>query len=59
MRTLRGEILQEEFAAYFGISQGQLSKIENGKLPPSLDMLVKLSYRFGKGLDWIVRGLGS
>jgi len=56
VRKLRGEIFQEELAAYLGISQGQLSKIENGKLAPSLDILIKLSYKFGKSLDWIAKG---
>jgi transcriptional regulator with XRE-family HTH domain len=48
--------LQEEFAAKVGISQGQLSKIESGKMPPPLEMVVKLANRFEKSLDWIVTG---
>jgi transcriptional regulator with XRE-family HTH domain len=56
IRELRGEILQEELAEHLGISQGQLSKIECGKMGPTIETLVRLSDRFGKTLDWIVKG---
>ena len=56
IRELRGGILQEELAEHLGISQGQLSKIERGKMGPTVEILVRLSDRFGKTLDWIVRG---
>lgn len=56
VRALRGSVMQDEFAPKVGISQGQLSKIESGKMAPTLDMLVKLANRFGKSLDWIVTG---
>jgi len=56
IREIRGEVLQEELAVYLGISQGQLSKIERGKMAPTVESLVRLSDRFGKSVDWIVRG---
>ena len=56
IRTLRGEVLQEELALKIGISQGQLSKIESGRLAPTLETLVRLANQFGKSLDWIVTG---
>lgn len=56
IRALRGNLLQEELALKIGISQGQLSKIESGKLAPTLETLVKLANQFGKTLDWIVTG---
>ena len=56
IRRLRDKIRQEEFADQLGISQGQLSKVERGKTPPTLDMLVVLANRFHTTLDWIVRG---
>jgi transcriptional regulator with XRE-family HTH domain len=40
------------------ISQGQLSKIECGKLGPSADTLIRLVDRFGKSADWILSGKG-
>jgi transcriptional regulator with XRE-family HTH domain len=56
IRQLRGEVLQEEVAAFLGISQGQLSKIERGRLSPSADTLIRLVSRFGKSADWILTG---
>jgi transcriptional regulator with XRE-family HTH domain len=56
IRELRGAMLQEELAAYLGISQGQLSKIERGKLAPTAEMLVRLVEKFGKSSDWILTG---
>lgn len=56
IRTLRGEMLQEELAAYLSISQGQLSKIERGNVGPTLEVLTALAQKFDKTLDWIVRG---
>ena len=54
IRALRGNVLQEELAPKIGISQGQLSKIEGGRLAPTLETLVRLANQFGKSLDWIV-----
>jgi transcriptional regulator with XRE-family HTH domain len=56
IRQLRDGVLQEELAAFLGISQGQLSKIERGKLAPSVDILIRLVIRFGKSADWILTG---
>ena len=58
IRGLRGEIRQEELAAYLRIRQGQLSKIERGKTAPTLEVLTLLSDKFHKSIDWIVRGEG-
>jgi transcriptional regulator with XRE-family HTH domain len=56
IRSLRADVLQEDFASQLGISQAQLSKLEHGKVAPSLDVLVMLSGQFKKSLDWIVTG---
>jgi transcriptional regulator with XRE-family HTH domain len=56
IRALRGDVLQEDLALKIGISQGQLSKIESGRLAPALETLVRLANQFGKSLDWIVTG---
>jgi transcriptional regulator with XRE-family HTH domain len=58
IRQLREGVLQEELASFLGISQGQLSKIERGKLGPTADTLVRLVHRFGKSADWILTGKG-
>jgi len=59
IKNLRGNILQEELATYLGISQGHLSKVERGKTAPSFEMLISLSDRFHKSIDWILRGKGK
>jgi transcriptional regulator with XRE-family HTH domain len=56
IKRLRGNVLQQELAAYLGVSQGHLSKIERGKIAPSLEILLALSSRFSKTIDWIVLG---
>jgi transcriptional regulator with XRE-family HTH domain len=59
IKKLRGTVLQEELAAYLDVSQGHLSKIERGRIAPSLEMLISLSDRFRKSVDWILRGEGN
>lgn len=56
IRELRGSVLQEDLADQLGISQGQLSKIERGKLGPTADLLIRLVERFGGSSDWILTG---
>jgi len=56
IRGLRGDILQEELAAYLRIRQGHLSKIERGRSAPSLEVLLLLSERFHRSVDWILKG---
>jgi transcriptional regulator with XRE-family HTH domain len=46
VRQLRGFVLQDELAAELGISQGQLSKIESGKVAPTVEVLVGLAGKF-------------
>jgi HTH-type transcriptional regulator, cell division transcriptional repressor len=58
IRQLREAVHQEELAAFLGISQGQLSKIERGNLGPSADIVIRLVERFGKSADWILTGKG-
>jgi transcriptional regulator with XRE-family HTH domain len=58
IRTLRGDTPQEDLVAYLHIRQGQLSKIERGMAAPSIEVLILLSDRFRKSVDWILRGDG-
>jgi transcriptional regulator with XRE-family HTH domain len=56
IRELRGDMRQEDIALELGVSQGQLSKVERGKIAPTLEMLLAVANRFRKSLNWIVRG---
>jgi len=47
---------QEQLAEQLSISQGQLSKVERGKVAPTLEILLGVATKFGKSLDWIVKG---
>jgi transcriptional regulator with XRE-family HTH domain len=55
IRALRGDSRQEDLALQLGVSQGQLSKVERGRIAPTLEMLLAIALRFNKSLDWIVR----
>jgi len=59
IRKLRGDVHQQELAAYLHVSQGHLSKIERGKIAPSIEILILISDKFRKSVDWILRGEGS
>jgi transcriptional regulator with XRE-family HTH domain len=59
IKRLRADVRQDELSDYLGVSQGHLSKIERGKIAPSLDMLLMMSVKFHKTLDWIIRGDGG
>ena len=59
IRELRGAMLQEELAEFLGISQGQLSRIERGKLGPTAEVLLRLLEKFGTSSDWILTGRNS
>ena len=59
IRELRGAMLQEELAEFLGISQGQLSRIERGKLGPTAEVLLRLLEKFGTSADWILTGRSS
>src|ERR1039457_6245569 len=56
IKKVRGTMLQEELATHLDVSQGHLSKIERGQIAPSLEMLILLSKKFHKTIDWILRG---
>jgi transcriptional regulator with XRE-family HTH domain len=59
IRKLRGPLHQQEIAAYLQVSQGHLSKIERGRIAPSIEILLLLSDKFRKSVDWILRGEGK
>ena len=56
IRKLRGTVHQEELADYLHVTQGHLSKIEHGKIAPSIEILILISDKFRKSVDWILRG---
>jgi transcriptional regulator with XRE-family HTH domain len=58
IRELRGKERQDDFAPFLGIAQSQLSRIESGMLPPTVEVLLRLRERYRKSVDWILTGEG-
>ena len=57
LRELRGfDTKQADFARQLGISQGQLSRYEKGKSEIGAEVLLRISQRFGKSMEWVLTG---
>jgi len=60
VRELRGfEIVQAQFARELGISQGQLSRYEQGRSEIGAEILLRLARRSGKTIEWLLTGKDS
>jgi transcriptional regulator with XRE-family HTH domain len=51
-----GRFCRRNCVLYLHVTQGHLPRTERGKTPPNLEMLILLSERFHKSVDWILRG---
>lgn len=57
LRELRGfDAHQEELARELGISQSQLSRYEKGRSEIGPELLLKISQKFGKSVEWLLTG---
>jgi len=57
VRALRGfDLKQGDFARQLGISQGQLSRYEQGKSEIGAEVLLRISQQFGKSIEWVLTG---
>lgn len=57
IRELRGfEKNQKQFAHMLGISQSQLSRYEKGKHEMGAEILLRISERCGKSMEWLLTG---
>jgi transcriptional regulator with XRE-family HTH domain len=57
IRMLRGfEINQAEFALELGVSQGQLSRYEQGRSEIGAMILLRLARKSGKTMEWLLTG---
>lgn len=54
-REFKG-LKSKEFAAILKIDSSQYSKIENGKLLPTLTQVIEISKQLEMSLDWLVLG---
>jgi transcriptional regulator with XRE-family HTH domain len=57
IRELRGfDMTQEDFANLVGISQNYLSAMERGKVEIGAGILLRISQRFNKTVEWLLTG---
>ena len=47
---------QAAFARDLGISQAQLSRYEKGKSEMGAEVLLRISRKFGKSMEWVLTG---
>ena len=57
IRELRGfEMNQAQFARALAVSQGQLSKYEQGRSEIGAEVLLRLSRKSGRTIEWLLTG---
>ncbi len=57
IRELRGfDMTQEEFSQRIGVSQNYLSTMEHGNVEIGAVILLRISQKFGKSLEWLLTG---
>ncbi|MDR2130990.1 MAG: helix-turn-helix domain-containing protein [Odoribacteraceae bacterium] len=49
----------KEFSREIGIDNSQYSKIESGKLTPTIQQLMVISSKFNISIDWLLTGKGK
>ena len=60
LRQLRGfDTYQADFARKLGISQSQLSRYERGESELDAELLLRISEKFGKTIEWLLTGAGD
>lgn len=59
LRELRGfDTNQQTFARKIGVSQGQLSRYEDGKTEIGAEVLLRIAHLFDKSVEWLLTGKG-
>jgi transcriptional regulator with XRE-family HTH domain len=57
IREIRGlHVSQTEFASQIGVSQGQLSRYEQGQSEVGAEVLLRLCRTSGKTIEWLLTG---
>jgi transcriptional regulator with XRE-family HTH domain len=57
VRELRGfDVHQAQFAHELSVSQGQLSRYEQGRSEIGAEVLLRLGRKSGKTIDWLLTG---
>jgi transcriptional regulator with XRE-family HTH domain len=59
VRELRGfDVHQAQFAREICVSQGQLSRYEQGRSEIGAEVLLRLARKSGKTIEWLLTGQG-
>ena len=53
LRTQDLHLSQKEFSNIIGIPQSTLSSYESGKIKPTIDVVINISYTFSVSVDWL------
>ena len=53
LRTQDLHLSQKEFSNIIGIPQSTLSSSESGKIKPTIDVVINISYTFSVSVDWL------
>ena len=57
VRELRGfDLTQADFARRIGVSQSYLSAIELGRNEAGAEVLLAISRKFGRSIEWLLTG---
>jgi transcriptional regulator with XRE-family HTH domain len=57
LRELRGfDVNQKAFARELGVSQAQLSRYEKGKSEMGVEVVLRISRKCGKSMEWVLTG---
>jgi transcriptional regulator with XRE-family HTH domain len=57
LRQLRGfDTNQVQVARELGVSQAQLSRYEKGKNEIGAEVLLRISRKFGRSMEWVLTG---
>jgi len=57
VRELRGfDMTQQQFASQIGVSQNYLSNMERGKFEIGAEILLRISRKFGRTIEWLLTG---
>jgi transcriptional regulator with XRE-family HTH domain len=53
------KLSRKDFSLKLGIDNSQYSKIESGKLMPTIQLLMEISSNFDTSIDWLLMGKGE
>ena len=56
IKKLRGNMSQREFGAQFDVTQGQIAHLENARVAPSVEFILRLSQKYNRSIDFILKG---